>query len=624
MKKSVLSVLLALSLFLPACNGLVESTISESLKSDSYSTSVSFGSNGDYGSYQDEHADENNDGKCDDCGNSVLVTLDFFALNDLHGKFADTDTQPGVDELSTHIKQTRAKNANTIVLSSGDMWQGSAESNATKGAIVTEWMNEMAFSAMTLGNHEYDWGEEYIEKNAALAQFPFLAINVYDRQTNRRVDYCQPSVLVEKSGARIGIIGAIGDCYSSISASFTKDVTFKTGKELSALVQAEAKRLREEEGADYIVYSLHDGESGYDNSLSNGYVDLVFEGHTHQSYVKKDSYGVYHLQNGGDNDGVSHAQVTVNYANEKSEVKSATFLSTNSYAHLEGDSVVDSLMEKYAEEIALTTKVLGENDRVRGEEEILTACAKLYYEAGIEKWGDSYDVVLGGAFMSLRAPYKLHAGTVVYGDLMSILPFDNKLVLCSILGWDLREKFLETTNEDYYIYCGAYYAEIKENIRGDQRYYIVTDTYTSDYRHNNLTVVEYYDDTTFPRDLYAKYIEGGNLKTDLSKITLTAISDVLAIGEALPTDGQTKESYFVKGTVASISDPSKGILYIQDDKGNSLYVYRIQDKEGNAFSSMADKPKVGDRVLLESPIKKFGADTVEFYNAVLWSVEKEK
>jgi glycosyltransferase involved in cell wall biosynthesis len=71
---------------------------------------------------------------------------------------------------------------------------------------------------MTLGNHEYDWGEDYILENYELAEFPFLAINIYDNDTNKLVEYCQPSVMVEKSGVQIGIIGAIGDCYSSISA----------------------------------------------------------------------------------------------------------------------------------------------------------------------------------------------------------------------------------------------------------------------------------------------------------------------------------------------------------------------------------------------------------------------
>jgi 2',3'-cyclic-nucleotide 2'-phosphodiesterase (5'-nucleotidase family) len=197
--------------------------------------------------------------------------------------------------------------------------------------IITDWMNDLDFVSMTLGNHEYDWGEEYIEKNAEAAEFPFLAINVYEKETGERVDYCRSSVLIERDGMKIGIIGAIGDCYSSISGEMVEDIYFKTGSELTALVKAESEKLRAE-GADIVVYSLHDGygksmdtegimvkdeqiRSYYDISLSDGYVDLVFEGHTHANYVLEDSKGVYHLQNGGDNRGISHAEITLNFAN---------------------------------------------------------------------------------------------------------------------------------------------------------------------------------------------------------------------------------------------------------------------------------------------------------------------
>ena len=113
-----------------------------------------------------EHTDQNNDGCCDVCSIDVLVNFDFYAINDLHGKFRDTSNQPGVDELSTYLRRAYFAEENVLVFSSGDMWQGSSESNLTQGFIVTEWMNNMEFISMTLGNHEYDWGEDAIIKNS--------------------------------------------------------------------------------------------------------------------------------------------------------------------------------------------------------------------------------------------------------------------------------------------------------------------------------------------------------------------------------------------------------------------------------------------------------------------------
>ena len=471
------------------------------------------------------HKDTDNNEICDICQSSIIVVFDFYSINDLHGKFADTDSNIGVDEMTTYLKNALKTDQHAIFLSAGDMWQGSSESNMTKGKILVDWMNELDFAAMAIGNHEFDWGEEYIASNAAFADFPFIAINIYDRTTNQLVDYCAPSVMVERDGLQIGIIGAIGDCYSSIAVDKCDEVYFKVGKELTTLVKNEADRLRRE-GADFIVYMLHDGygssnsgslsssqmSSYYDTALSNGYVDLVFEGHTHQGYRVIDEYGVYHLQNRGDNKGgISHAEIAINSITMQSTVRTAELVSSSTYQHLQGDSIVEQLLKKYENQIAGANRVLGYNSRYRNSDYLLSICAQLYYEAGIKKWGDQYKIVLGGGFMSARSPYNLPAGEVTYGDLQTILPFDNQLTLCSVKGRYLKSKFLETNNDRYYIYCGDYGDSIRNNIDPNATYYLITDSYSAYYAPNNLTVIAEYDPNVFARDLLADYIAAGGL-----------------------------------------------------------------------------------------------------------------
>ena len=661
MKKRIFAVLLAVLMLLPACSDFLlgDTFTSESLSQSSIGSSneeensvqgggsssgkeenssqggnsssgeegngSQEGGNSSSGDNQDQqHIDENDDGICDDCKTSVLVDFDFIAVNDLHGKFADTEENEGVDELSTYIKQTRQGNENTVVFSSGDMWQGTSESNLTKGNIITEWMNELDFLSMTLGNHEYDWGEDYIVNNLELAEFPFLAINVYSNATNQRADYCQPSVTFEKNGVKIGIIGAIGDCHSSISGEHSSGFYFKTGSALTALVQEEADRLRSE-GVDFIVYSIHDDDSAYDVSLSKGYVDMVFEGHTHQDYVAKDSAGVYHLQGGGDNDGISHAEVAINSVTGSYKITEAEFVSTSEYARLADDPIVNNLMAKYAQQIAVANKVLGQNDRYRSSSQILQKCADLYYEAGLERWGSQYDIVLGGGFMSARSPYDLQAGTVTYGDLQSILPFDNQLVLCSIRGDKLRSKFFETTNSRYYISYGAYGESVKANIQNNKTYYVITDTYSSTYSSNGLTEIARYDENVFARDLLAKYIEAGGFGSAITTtIEYTSIPKIHEIGNALNDGETTTEVYYVKGTVISVTNTMYGNFTIEDEDGNTVYVFGVYDKNNNRYDAMSNPPVVGDTVVLQSPIQKYvynGITTIELYHATLWSIE---
>lgn len=506
--KKLIAFFLILVLLLSGCGS--QSSTGDS--ASSVSTTISTGCS--------QHTDGNDDGFCDDCAANLVVTIDLFAINDLHGKLADGESHVGVDELTTYLKDKQA-GGNVILLSAGDMWQGSAESNLTQGLIITDWMNELDFAAMTVGNHEYDWGEAAIWANAGAADFPILAINIYDRETNARADYCESSVVVEVDGLQIGIIGAIGDCYSSIASDKTADVYFQTGDALTGLVMAESQRLRTECGVDFVVYVLHDGygsgtsssqvdggqlRSYYDTDLSNGYVDLVFEGHTHQKYCFADEYGVYHIQNRGDNQGgISNATVHINSVTGTSTV-AATLISTDVYDDWEDDAIVVQLLEKYADAIAPSQKVLGNNGRYRSSDVLCDLVADLYYQLGLSTWGEAYPITLGGGFLSCRSPYHLAAGEVKYADLQAIFPFDNDIVLCSVRGEDLLRKFINTSNDRYHI--SGQWGEIDPN----GTYYIVVDTYTATYAPNKLTIVEEYTPGIYARDLLADYIEAGNME----------------------------------------------------------------------------------------------------------------
>ena len=648
--KKVFPILFLTALFaLTACEGLVGATSTDS-------------------SPAHRHADVDRNGYCDNCkeemprrnsssnsgekdsssgdssggGNSSsgggdsekgIVTVDFYSVNDMHGKFDDTYANTGVDEMTTYLKNAQQTNENTVVLSAGDMWQGSAESNFTKGKLVTEWMNEVGFSAMALGNHEFDWGEEYIERNEEFAQFPFLAINVYDKATNKRAEYCEPSVLVDQGNVQIGVIGAIGDCYSSIAPEQVEDVYFKVKDDLTSLVKAESNRLRDM-GADMIVYVLHDSGNAYsghyDDALSNGYVDLVFEGHSHQTVLRDDRHGVWHLQAGGDNTtGLSHATAEIDFETGEVRVQTAEVVDLDTYANLADDPIVDTLLEKYADELTKVNEQLGYNEKYRNSDDLANVMAKAMYTVGEERWGDESKyagkIVLGGGFINVRSPYYLPQGNVTYGMIYPLFTFDNPLVLCKVTGERLKRQFIQSSN--YYMYYGEYGQTLKNSpssIVDSETYYVVVDTYCANYNFSGMgymEIVEYYDEdrTFFSRDALAEYVKDGGMSAS-SANNETSISEILSIGAGLPANGETTEVYTVTGEITSIPNKTSGYLYIQDDEGYSLYVYRVYDLNGKAFGSMSVKPQEGDTVTLRGTIKRYvksGSSTIELFEATL-------
>ena len=574
-----------------------------------------------------EHLDDNGDEICDHCGIDVTVELDFYAFNDLHGVFNDTDTNPGLDELTASLKNAYADDsAYEILLSSGDMWQGSVESSSNKGQLMTQWMNHMGFVSMTIGNHEFDWGSAYIAENAKLADFPFLGINITDE--NVQTPYCQPSVVVERGGVKIGIIGAIGDVLSSVSGEFTSGVSFAARTELTNMVKEEATRLRQE-GCHLVIYSIH---AGYDNSysgikdmssnlgyynlgLSEGYVDLEFESHSHQSYIIRDKHGIYHLQGGGYNSGISFANICYNLVTNTHEVEEVKILDTDVYEDnsLADDPIVQQLYSQYFGTEDPYATVLGRNNTVRNSHEIGEKVAQLYLEKGRELWGDTYNVVLGGGFIKTRTPYDLSAGNVTYSQLYSLLPFDNALVLCELTGKQLREKMLGSSS-----YFCAYDDSLRSSIVDTEIYYVVTDTYTSFYKYNMFTEVARLEDY-YARDLLKDFIADGGWGAAPAVISL---AEANSIGAALGANESTPGAYELTGVVTSVVNSTYGNLYIQDEAGNSFYIYGLYDASGRVrYGAMANAPQVGDRITVIGAITKYvssqGTATIEMKSACL-------
>ena len=144
---------------------------------------------------------------------TTLLTI--LHVNDYHGRvkpFLDKTIDPqeqvgGAAYLAAMIKQARAKNpTGTLLLAAGDMFQGSPVSNLFHGAPVMEVMNEVRFDAMTLGNHEFDWGMGALTRLRKEAHFPFLAANIVDSRGNL-LPGIKPYTIFQRGHAKVAVIG---------------------------------------------------------------------------------------------------------------------------------------------------------------------------------------------------------------------------------------------------------------------------------------------------------------------------------------------------------------------------------------------------------------------------------
>ena len=553
------------------------------------------------------------------------VSVDFYAFNDTHGNLKDTSGKGlGIAKITTLLNEL-TEGKNSVLIHQGDMWQGSVESNSTNGLFGTEWLKQQGFVSMTVGNHEFDWGVDKIVENRDTFEFPILGINVVDKTTREKVDYLDSSIVVERDGLKIGIIGAIGNCLSSISASNVPGIDFAKGVELTNMIKAESTKLRND-GCDFIVYSLHgspsmDNDEAYDMSLSTDhYVDLVLEGHTHTRYAEKDEGGVYHIQTEGYNKSFYKIALTYDFTSKEYTVTPTVYETgyNSSYSSLAEDENVLALFEKYKSYFESAYGDIGENESFRNADYLKNLCSALYYQAGIEKWGKDYQIILGGGYTSCRGS-GLDAGTVTYAKLSELFPFNNDVVLCSVKGSDLKNTQFITGSSNYYVTWSDYGNSIKSNIQDNEIYYLVTDTYNSDFASNHLTIIDRLEaGGTYARDLLAEFIKNGGLAGQKLDHQGTA-DDPFTVKDAydyasVSTNTDAKWGYYT-GCVKDLSEATFANGYIQnvileDETGTySIKAYRIYYFDGatsteNGFNQ--NNIKVGDLITFYGGANYYG------------------
>ena len=209
-------------------------------------------------------------------------------INDTHGAFADGE-YPGIDRVAT-IAFDQEATKNLIKVANGDIFQGSYVSNVLSGRPLIEALNLIGFDAFVIGNHDFDWGLDVIHQYAdgdlsnGEANFPFLGANIYDKKTNKMVDWLEPYTIIDNDGLRVGIIGIIGyNLESSILAENIKDYDLVYPVQI---IKTYANELRTEKGCDSVIVSIHDYDEDLNKEIANlqgNYaIDGILCGHTHQ------------------------------------------------------------------------------------------------------------------------------------------------------------------------------------------------------------------------------------------------------------------------------------------------------------------------------------------------------
>ena len=393
------------------------------------------------------------------------VYFDFYEISDFHGavNYSTDEKTIGLTRLADYFSKKRAENpGGTVVLSSGDMFQGSAESNLTHGYLVNYSMNVMGFEAMTVGNHEFDWSIDWLKKIQALKvddySIPFLGANVFDKSTGKILDFLAPSTVITRGDYKIGIVGTLGDgADASIMKSLVEGLEFKGELDIA---KAEAKRLKEEENCDIVIWSSHqDCNDLYSLGLSkdNG-IDAVFGGHTHKNspsegeeVLIKDDIPFTETKNYGQ--GIAYTRLAINKTTkEVSYVDAGCDIEPYKTDGLTEHAEVKKIMDVYNAQIdPIKSKIIGSTDdelEVSNSFSLTNLCVDTMALAA-NKWGkENGDIKVVASFHNANGGVRtnLPAGDISFGSVYRSFPFDNEIVLVKTTGKQLKTFFQKYGN----------------------------------------------------------------------------------------------------------------------------------------------------------------------------------
>ena len=456
------------------------------------------------------------------------VYFDFYEISDFHGavEYDKDENMLGLERLSSYYDAKRVGNEKgTILLSGGDMFQGTADSNITRGNLVTYAMNIMNFASMTLGNHEFDWTVEWLKNNKERASFPFLAANLIDKSTNKIADFVSASTIVSRGDYKIGIVGTIGEnIKDSIIASAVSNFDF--AKEVDTVI-SETKKLREE-GCDIVVWSSHNDVT-YLKQISSGKdldVDLIFGGHSHTTYskelsiTKKDNEGVEYtkviplLESKDKGRSLPHAQLKLDKKTKIVSPSEGYGCDQNPTSEeYSADADITSIYDQYKTAYINPSKnrYMG---KLSGDMSSDQQLANLAVKVMFEKIKTAYpDYECRAAFTNVSGGIRAHLkdGDITYGDIYSVFPFDNEIVVMETNGKSLKN-YASSIGLNVARYQNIYKLA---NLVNDQKYLFITTDYLASHVgfFARDTVVNYTKINV--RDEVATYFKkNGTIKAD--------------------------------------------------------------------------------------------------------------
>ncbi|MFL4468407.1 bifunctional UDP-sugar hydrolase/5'-nucleotidase [Tateyamaria armeniaca] len=388
---------------------------------------------------------------------SAEYTLHILHTNDMHSRIesinrfdstcnAEGETAGecfgGVARVKTAIDDKKAAlgNQNVVVLDAGDPFQGSLFYTTYKGAAEAEFMEQMGYDVMAVGNHEFDDGPEGLAGFVDAVSFPVISGNIDVAGEASLAGKVEDHVILEVGGKRVGIISALAtDTVETSSPG--ENVVFQD--EIEAL-SADAAAL-EAEGVDIIIALNHVGLNR-DREIAAAVpaIDVVIGGHSH-TLMSNDDDGTPAYPEMVDGTPVAQAYAYTKYLGHLT----VNFDDDGNVTAASGDPILldasvspnEAFLARIAEMGApieeMKTRVVAESaEAIEGGRDTCRAqecpMGSLIADAMLDRVKDQGIEIAIQNGGGIRA--SIDAGPVTMGEVLTVLPFQNTLSTFQVSG----------------------------------------------------------------------------------------------------------------------------------------------------------------------------------------------
>ncbi len=370
---------------------------------------------------------------------TVGTKLVILHTNDTHSRILESKNDGmGFAKLATKVAQVRADNPNTLLLDAGDTLHGQTFASLSKGESIVTLMNLMKYDAMTPGNHDFNYGQTQLMTLAGKMAFPMVSANIKKADGSLLLD---PYVIKEIGGLKVGIFGL-----STPETAYKTHPNNVAGLTFTSPVDAAKAMVAELSGkTDVIVclshLGLEEGTAYTSKSVAEAVtgIDVIIDAHSHTSLPEGMKVGSTLIAQTGDYDkNLGMVELTV-AGGAVTDSKASHFTKAQA-AELTPDPAVAAKIAELeaANKVITDVKVgdsavvlQGERGKVRRGE---TNLGNLITAAMLDATGAEVAFTNGGG---IRA--SIDAGEITRGEVITVLPFGNYVVVKTVTGQDLLD-----------------------------------------------------------------------------------------------------------------------------------------------------------------------------------------